>query len=87
MATKDASSLKKRKAAPSGKGKPDGNIKKPRMEVAKARPAPPAEPENDFESFSDSEDGGAQLHDGDSHQPSRASNGAENGKTFERGMW
>jgi hypothetical protein len=86
MATKDASGLKKRKGAPSGKGKPDSYVKKPRMEAAKARPARPAEPEDDFESFSDSEDGGAQLQDGVQHQSSRNFNGAANGKAFERGM-
>lgn len=68
MAPRIAIVEKKRKASSTMKDKADGATKKARFEkkpakqpVKKPAPKQPSEDSDSFESFSDSEDGGAQL--------------------------
>ena len=82
MATKSAAVGSKRKVAPSGKGKFDGNAKKARLDEKKVRREPIEDPEEDSDDVSDSEEGGASLGD---NAPKKSWKEA-NGKTFERGM-
>lgn len=83
MATKAISAGSKRKATVASKGKSDSKTKKARLE-------PVAEPEqdessDDFESFSDSDDGGAKLEDEQPKKQSKRSDGA-NGN-FDKGKF
>ncbi|KAK3191561.1 Pumilio y domain member 6 [Lecanicillium sp. MT-2017a] len=87
MATKSSSIGSKRKAAPVTKGKSDGMPKKAKLETGKKpKPAPVDEDdsEDDFESFSDSEDGGVQLEGETEAKGSSGGNLQANGKSFER---
>ncbi|KAF9766290.1 hypothetical protein IL306_001318 [Fusarium sp. DS 682] len=84
MATKTAAVGNKRKSAPGGKVKTDSKVKKARLDETKVRKQPVEEPEDDdMEDVSDEEDGGAELSE---ESPQKSSNGAQNGKTFERGQ-
>lgn len=83
MATKATFAGSKRKATVASKGKSDSKTKKARLE-------PVAEPEqdessDDFESFSDSDDGGAKLEDEQPKKHSKKSEGA-NGN-FDKGTF
>lgn len=62
MATKTAAAGSKRKATSGDKGKPSAMTKKARVEV-NAKSAPVKEDADDFEDFSDSDDGGVKLND------------------------
>ncbi|KAF4453252.1 hypothetical protein F53441_4059, partial [Fusarium austroafricanum] len=84
MATKTAAVGNKRKSAPGGKVKTDSKVKKARLDETKVRKQPVEEPEDDdMDDVSDEEDGGAGLSE---EAPQKSSNGARNGKTFERGQ-
>jgi hypothetical protein len=91
MATKAGKMEKKRKADTSSKPKSaDSGVKKARMDDASKKSAKPPkhveEEEDDFESFSDSEDGGAPLER--SHKFDANKNGDNaNSKAFERGKF
>jgi pumilio family protein 6 len=79
MATKSAAVGDKRKSAPSGKYQSSSKFnKKPRLDERKVKKQPVKESED-----SDEEDGGADLSE---EAPQRSSNGAGDGKTFERSM-
>lgn len=83
MTTKDGVD-KKRKASSSYKGKPDSKVKKAKLEVRTKAPKPTKKEEDkeeSFESFSDSEDGGAKLDDGSAPKRAKAK------ETFERGLF
>ncbi|KAK5990952.1 Pumilio-like protein [Cladobotryum mycophilum] len=83
MATKSATAGSKRKAAPSSKMKFDGKNKKARLDKKTQHQE---EAEDDFESLSDSDDGGVKI---DTEKPSKASKNTEkpsNGKSFEAGQ-
>jgi len=86
MATKNAAAGNKRKSGPGGKGKSEGKVKKARFEP---KPQPEAtEESDDFESFSDSDDGGAKLEKTPSSKSgSKNADKAPKDKTFERGNW
>ncbi|KAF4955847.1 hypothetical protein FGADI_4242 [Fusarium gaditjirri] len=84
MATKTAAVGNKRKSAPGGKAKTDSKVKKARIDETKVRKQPVEQPEDDdMEDVSDEEDGGAELSE---QAPQKSSNGAQNGKNFERGQ-
>ncbi|KAF5651036.1 PUF6 member of the PUF family [Fusarium tjaetaba] len=84
MATKSATVGNKRKSAPGGKAKTDSKVKKARLEETKVQKQPVEEPEDDdMDDVSDEEDGGAELSE---QTPQKSSNGAQNGKNFERGQ-
>lgn len=83
MAAKDLAIGSKRKASGASKGKSDTKPKKAKVEKA-AEPEEDVEMEDDdFESFSDSEDGGARLGEDRSKKPPFKKNDA-NGNNFDR---
>lgn len=86
MAAKDLAIGNKRKASGDKKGKSDGKVKKAKLEeVAEPEEAQDNE-SDDFESFSDSDDGGVKLGQNRSHKQFKKNDDDSNGKTFERGM-
>jgi pumilio homology domain family member 6 len=86
MATKGAMVDKKRKMSSSApKGKPDGKFKKAKVEQPKPKPVPESEDaSDDFEDFSDSDDGGVKLGQQRDNNRPKGANGQQDGKTFER---
>lgn len=80
MATKSAAVGSKRKATSGDKGKPSAMTKKARLDGSK-KAEPVEEASDDFEDFSDSDDGGVKL---DSKNDGKNIKGYQ--KTFEPGM-
>ncbi|KAF4122474.1 pumilio-like proteiny domain family member 6 [Geosmithia morbida] len=74
MAAKDSFTDKKRKAS-SRNEKPDAKVKKARVDK-KTAPKPPVD-EDSFEDFSDPEDGGVKLNDGESKPKNKGGNAFE----------
>jgi hypothetical protein len=89
MATKTSAAGSKRKGAPTGKGGGFGSqSKKARVETGKKAADSSAESMDEFESMSDSEDGGVKLDQSPQIASSGKSKpaGAGKGRTFERGI-
>ena len=83
MAAKGSVVDKKRKASSTIKEKPNGKVKKARVEQQDVDMADAAS--DSFGDFSDSEDGGVKLGDDRSKSAQSKKNGASGGKPFERG--
>lgn len=84
MATKAASTGSKRKATVGSKGKSDGKSKKARLETVAQTQRDEDESSDDFDSFSDSDDGGVKLDDEQPKKQYKKADG-ENGKTGDKG--
>lgn len=86
MAAKDLKAGDKRKAASGSKGKPDGKVKKARLGDSKPlKKAAAKEESDDFEDFSDSDDGGAKLDtDKADNKAAKKTEGSGSAKEFDR---
>lgn len=85
MATKGSAVGGKRKAASVTKGKSDGMPKMAKLENGKKPEPVEDDSEDDFESFSDSDDGGATLDDDASSKGFKGSDSQANGKSAQSG--
>ncbi|KND90209.1 Pumilio homology domain family member 6 [Tolypocladium ophioglossoides CBS 100239] len=84
MAAKDLKVGDKRKAASGSKGKSDGKVKKARLNNSKPPKKATKKEADDFEDFTDSDDGGVKLDTKADNKAAKKTEGSTDAKEFDR---